>query len=332
MNEGIGGNSGSYSGFELLKKLDALQLSGTLVLGSGHGYALLSLDQGKVMTTRQLGQCQLEQTNLSFHFRKHSVSALPLLESQFSQSAIPVMRAVPYLELGQRLPARAVDVIALLRHLAEEQFSGYLSLEKMVDRGLVLLLEGKLSAAYFESDGQLREASDALRGIRRLSVSSGVNLQFCALEKPLVTALLGLAFQREAQAGPGFNGLESGDDGYIYYHQGEALLQVVAELRGRSGRFASFERPTELSLPTEPPGWEQQHYQLTLRGRDALNPITELAMNFQSRFGRTGKRMLEQLNAGLTPEKLADSLPISLSDLRGWLERLEQEGLIRQLE
>ena len=332
MREGLSGHTGDLSGLELLSKVASLGCTGTLVFETEQGCLLLALEKGNTLSSQRLGYCELEEQALRFHIRQHEANPIAKLSSCFSQSSLPVLRALPHFGLTETLPPKSLDLQAFLSYLKENAFSGYLSLEQAVDRGLILFLEGKLSAALFESDGQIRENTEALRSIRRLSLAQDSHLQYRALDRFVIKSLLGLAFNRLVKKDPSFSGLESSELGYSYYQDGEILWQVASELRGRSGCFALFADAPELSLPLEPAGWEQQRYLLTLRGRDALNPITELAMQFQSSSGRLGKRLLELLHTGKTPETLTDTLNLSLSELRPWLERLEKEGLVRRQE
>lgn len=96
-------------------------------------------------------------------------------------------------------------------------------------------------------------------------------------------------------------------------------------------RYAALDEPAApvVPLPEEPPGWEAQHYVLTLRGRDALNPMTELWMRFRATYGVPGQRLLEVLTDGATLEAVAAALDTPLEELRPWLHKLEEEGMVR---
>ena len=96
-------------------------------------------------------------------------------------------------------------------------------------------------------------------------------------------------------------------------------------------RYAALDEPAApvVPLPEEPPGWEAQHYVLTLRGRDALNPMTELWMRFRATYGAPGQRLLEVLTDGATLEAVAAALDTPLEELRPWLHKLEEEGMVR---
>ena len=96
-------------------------------------------------------------------------------------------------------------------------------------------------------------------------------------------------------------------------------------------RYAALDEPAApvVPLPEEPPGWEAQHYVLTLRGRDALNPMTELWMRFRTTYGAPGQRLLEVLTDGATLEAVAAALDTPLEELLPWLHKLEEEGMVR---
>lgn len=85
-------------------------------------------------------------------------------------------------------------------------------------------------------------------------------------------------------------------------------------------------------MPNDPTGWEGRRYALTLRGRDALDPMTELSMRFRSEFGRTGQRALEGFRRAAAAEAVAEALGLEAGAFRTLLERLEAEGFIRRLE
>lgn len=329
VQRGVHGHSGSLSARELLRCLETLGCTGTLVLERGPSALLLLLHQGRVAARHTLGAAQaLESATWTFHFEPHDPSPRPQLGSRYPGSVSPLLRAVPALGFD-RLPS-LLDLQSLLSQLREEAFSGCLALETPLGQGVALLEQGRVSAAVFEEEGLLREKNEALRAMRRNHVgASDAELWLRALDPFFVQSLLGLASGQRWRPDGSFSGLESSEEGYAYVKEGQPVLLVKAELRGASARYALGADLPELALPNEPPGWEQQRFQLTLRGRDALNPMTEVALNFQSSFGRTGRQLLEQLDKGLTLERVSQVLTIELSELKPWLGKLEGEGLVR---
>jgi hypothetical protein len=349
VQQGLSGQTGTLTGDDLLKMARALQWSGTLVLSSGllstskesetHGMLLVLLETGEERQRQTLGRVDTLADSLSFHFYSHSVysnamNSVPLLPSRFPQSVLPLMRAIPVLGASQFVMPKQLDLKVVLESLQTEGFTGYLSLGKAIEQGLILLHQGHIAAAVYENDGYVREGSDALRLLRRASLFGAAELELMKLEPFLLRSMLGLALSvigKDAGVLNTTGGLESGELGYTFILQGQPLLRVVIELHGRVGFYEAVSNVPDLVMPDEPIGWEQQRYQLTLRGRDALNPMTSLSMEFQSLHGKQGKRLLEQLSKGLNAEKLSESLVMTISDLKPVLERLEREGLIRHV-
>jgi len=57
--------------------------------------------------------------------------------------------------------------------------------------------------------------------------------------------------------------------------------------------------------------------------------MTQFAMQFGERYGESGRKILEALDRGLTIEQTAGELRLDLEELKPWLRRLEEEGLVR---
>ena len=329
---GLHGETGSLTGLEFLEVLEKLKCSGTLVLEKKENSLIILLNEGQLETSYKLGQFNaLDTHTLDFHFEPHKANDLPSFESRFPHSILPVMRALPAFGSFNRILAQP-DLSTLLTQLREEAFNGCLTVETNLGRGLILFQAGKIGAAFSEEDAEVRDAVDALRVLRRIYLQeTEAQLYLRTLSPFFVRCLLGVALQQSVETGAGFTGLESSEEGYTFFDKGQPLLRVHAELRGNSGRYAHPEHTTELSLPDEPPGWEQQRYGLTLRGKDALNPMTELSLEFSELFGHIGKNVLEHLKKGSPLDSVAQHVNLELSDFKTYLDKLEQEGLIQQL-
>jgi hypothetical protein len=345
VQQGLSGQTGNLTGEDLLRMARALQWSGTLTLTAGllptsketdtHGVTLVLLENGQERQRQTLGHIDTFSENLAYHFYQHSVysntlNTVPLLPSRFPRSALPLMRAMPVLGSSGFVVPKQLDLKVLLESLQGEQFTGYLTVSKAIENGLVLLHQGHIAAAVYENDGYVREGSDALRFLRRASLFGTPEVELMKLEPFIVRSLLGLALSVIGNDAKG-DGLESSELGYTYVHEGEPLLRVMIELHGRVGFYEAVTSVPDLIMPDEPIGWEQQRYQLTLRGRDALNPMTSFAVAFQGDYGKQGKRLLEQLSKGLNAEKLSENLVMTISDLKPVIEKLEREGLIRHV-
>ncbi|UCH26428.1 MAG: hypothetical protein JSV66_01905 [Trueperaceae bacterium] len=333
MIPGIYGYTGSMSGQDLLKSLGGLGWTGTLLLGHHGGSMVLLMEKGEVHTSYKLGTYgSLDELAQRFHFEPHRPSDTPLLESRFPASGIAALRALPIFGPETPLQTGISDLRALIKRLHEEAFTGSLSLAHEDQFGLAIFYKGVIGAALFERDGQFWEGNDALRNIYRYSLEPGLApLKLYSQAAPIVQSVLGLALgQHAGKVEPSsYSGLQTSEAGYTFFRHGHAYLHIAAELIGNSRRYAFTENPADLYLPDDPPGWEEQRYLLTLRGRDALNPMTDLAMQFGDAFGESGKKILQVLNRGLTLEETALQLKLELQELKPWLERLVKDGLIR---
>ena len=275
--------------------------------------------------------------------------SLPQFGGYLPQSSAPFLRALP--ALGAReLHAHDTDLRALVTRLAWERFTGTLAVRQTGQAGVMLFFSGRIGAAFYEDARENTQGMNTSWGSHALRAALGLSDPFFAqpvqgdgervwLElralPPLVSAsLLGLA--QEQDEGEQRSGLEVSGAGYTYYNAGLPYL-FVARAEGAPRDLApGFYTPAystpSLSLPSEPPGWEEQRYYLTLRGRDALNPMTELAMRFEREFGRAGRQTLTQLARRSTVADVARSLSVEPSDLKPQVERLEAESLIRKTE
>lgn len=328
------GNTGELTGLEFLQLLALAQRSGSVVLSSGEGSLLVRLDGATFQVQSKLGRAPaLSQAELGFRVVTHPPAAMVHLPSRFPGSVLPVLRAAPCATVMTPIRPKLTDLRLLLSYLAATGFCGMVTLQTGLVQALVLVVEGKLAAAFYEEDGQVKERTEALRALRARYLSDPqAELWLEALEPLIVQCLLGFVLQKPlAQTSQAANGLRCDAAGYAYVQRGEPIVQVAATYRGVAAQFAAVSNFPELHFPDEPPGWEHRHFVLTLRGKDALNPITDIAMQFKRDFGSSGKQILEKLEFGLTAEGVADYLGIELAELRAWLDRFEKEGLVRAL-
>lgn len=294
----------------------------------------------------------IDQDAAQFDFWAHAeTQPLPTAPLRYPDAAGALWALPPLLETPL-LSTAEVDLRALIARFAGQRWNGAVVLESSAEQGLLLFREGQLGGA-FSSEVQAslggpsgaaprtRRGSSALRTLVQLQ--GPAELTRFTLPKLVAESLLGLVLdQQVAGAAAGgvpdaFDGLELTPGGVRYYRAGTPYLQLThphpspASARPSSGLYTVCHRPPVLILPTEPPGWEQQRYQLTLRGRDALNPMTELAMRFRSDFGPVGQRTLEHFRTELSLEEAAETLGLDLSELRRTVEHLEGESFIRRL-
>jgi hypothetical protein len=327
---GLLGTTGALSGQDLLEGLRALRASGTLALSADSGAVLLQVARGQVEASYKLGHYDsLEAPAQGFHLHPHEPSEAPRLPSRCPESASPLLRAMPRFAPPKILPPALVDLRMLLEKLRGSAFNGALSFAAEGSSATALFLQGRIGAAAAERAGHVHVGTDAMRVLQRAGLDpEGPELELDALDPLLVRSLLGMALGRSApSADPStFNGLVLEAQGARFVRNGQPYLQIEGGAGGPTTRFALLEDDAampDLHLPDEP------RYALTLRGQDALNPMTELAMHFRSSFGRVGQRVLEALGGGLTLEQTSEQLHLDLQELKPWLKRLEDEGLVR---
>lgn len=329
----VAGWLGEQTAQALVRTLIRLKASGTLLFEHELGGMIMLFVEGKLTVSHKLGaDLHLALSGGRFCWYAHPSALLPRLPGQFASSQLAAFCAIPALFVeAEKLSASYLDLRALLHHLNTINFTGVVVQEIEAERGALLFLTGRLASALFEAPSLVRHDLDALRRMNRHSGSTAT-FRLRPLPGPLAAALLGLARGAAGDADPlTFSGIEATEEGYRYYWQGAPYLHVQAELVGNSGFYPSLDEPPHLTLPDEPPGWEQRRYQLTLRGRDILNPMTDLAMELGRRFDSRGWQLLKQLAQGATLEEVAQSGGADLSALRPRLERLLQEGLIREV-
>jgi len=339
VNDGHGllGNSGLQGGDYLLETARNLKHSGTLVLGDGAGTLILQLTKGQVEASFKLASYErLEASGQSFHFHPHEPSETPQLPARSPNSDSPLLRALPRTAPALTLPTGVLDLSALLEALHAESFYGVLAYAAPGEIAVAVVLAGEIRAAVHERNGRLSSRSEALRVLQKRSAESGPGqIELEKIDRALIEPLTALALESTAKASADtpFSGLEVDERGYRFLRQGQAILTVPSQPHGPARRYALLgtqPSPPPLSFPKEPPGWEERRYALTLRGKDALNPMTELNMEFRDHHGDVGQKVLDVLGRGLTLQDSADKLSLDLGELKPWLERLEGGGLIRE--
>ncbi len=360
-NQPVRGSLGNQSGYGALQALEMMRASGTLLLEQPINpqaatepprYWLGLCQNGRSQQVPLGEELELSTSGLEFTFYAHrtetsKTDALPQFGSYFPQSSVLALRALPALG-AERLNAHDTDLRALVTRLTRERFTGTLAVFTHGQQGAVLFFSGRIGAAFHEVDQDTTfRGSSALRVMLQLSdqhfaqpvqgEGNGVWLELRTLPPLISASLLGLAQEQteQTEGSEPRSGLEVSSVGYTYYNAGLPYLFTphTAEVRRDAlGFYTPAYSTPSLSLPSEPPGWEEQRYYLTLRGRDALNPMTELAMRFEREFGRTGRQTLTQLARRSTVADVARSLSVEPNDLRPHVEKLEAESLIRKTE
>lgn len=327
----LSGNSQGSSAAELIVFFQQFPETASLIMEAGETSALLLLHQGKVQKHYSFAKAlEMEQTQLDFFYFQHAMQGHIEFPSRFPSSLSPLKRALPALPEKSFRLARGQDFSEVLKFFVDAHFSGYIRLEAAMQQGFMLIKEGSISTAIYENEGLL-EDNDALRSIRSMPLEASLNVALRPLAVTLLEGLLALAAHNRSHGMHIFNGLESGEAGYAFFKDGRVLMRTSANLIGEAGFYPNLSNAQILQMPDEPPGWEHKAYILTLRGKDALNAITDLAMQFQRNFGEQGQKILGRIAKDKTPEVLSVSLDLNLTELKNWLDKLEHEGLVRQL-
>lgn len=348
------GELGSLSARNLLALLAAAGASGTLVLTRGAVARTLRLTHGQ--PSRQIdlgGSFDLDVSSGAFVFwpgdatnsdtdfeTDFSADPVPTLPSRYPAAQGPLW-ALPVLAEQPLLSTAETDLRAVTARLERDGFGGALVLGAP-GYGLLLFQAGRLAGAVLEDDTGLSRGDAALRALSG-EAEGRAELTLHALPGGVVADVLGLVLGLQLggitdtpNGAPntvpdGFSGLELTPAGARYYAAGSPYLFVPRPegVPVTTGLFAPSLRTPSLSLPSEPHGWERRAYSLTLRGRDALNPLTELSMRFRGEFGRAGQRALEQFRTEGSVEAAATALSVELGDLKPTVERLHTEGFLR---
>lgn len=330
------GSTGDLSAERFVDGLRNLRFTGTLALTDAGGTMLLLLAKGQVEASFRLGAYhELSGTQQGFHLNPHEPTDLPRLPARNPDSASPLLRALPRLAPPVQLRAGAVNLTRLFDQLAEADFDGTLAYQEKDGPALALLVAGTIRAAVHEAGGRLNSHAEALRALQRSEQPKARGrLELETLDPAVMLPVTAFAIERSVQASPGFSGLEVTPTGYRYWRAGQPFLVVPGETTGPQRRYAmedeAVAKAPEIALPTEPPGWEDERYQLTLRGRDALDTMMELSMQFRAEHGNDGVRVLQTLGSGTTLEQAAADLRMELGKLKPWLERFQEDGLLRK--
>ncbi|WP_322618422.1 hypothetical protein [Deinococcus terrestris] len=216
------------------------------------------------------------------------------------------------------------DLHALLRHFHDQGWYGYLHAQLGDQHAAVLLYEGRaVTAASVSGTGE--QALGDLLGL----YEQGAVLSAHPLTPPLAHALSGVGSRAwKVDVTGDFTGLHVCASGATFYAGGGAVATLPVTLP-YEGAFPAPLRPQTLMLPRSLAGWAHHSYTLTLRGRDALHPITDVHRTFRLGHGPLGLGFLRALREGLTPAEHALRGDLTLHDLEPLLRDFVAEGLVR---
>jgi len=332
VRDALAGEIGERSAQDVLTALKGWLRDGTVVFAhldraAGvpllRGAALLLLVDGEVKARRMLGRfAGLAGTHLAFQALQHPPAEVSILPSVDADAGWAVVRAAPRLVAAGSWPALGTDLGGLHRRLEHAGWSG---IERIGD-GAALWHDGRLVAA------RVGKATDveAVRALRRAAAEESAEIVLHPLDARSAAALHGLA---ELQRGEGMPaaGLVAEAQRTAFVTRGEIDL-AVAGACGASGTFVASDRlaSAPIRLPDEPAGWESYRFVLTLRGRDALNPMTDLWWRFETQYGAGGRALLEAVGKGDPLDQVARATATDFDEVRKVVERWEGDGVVRR--
>jgi hypothetical protein len=252
------------------------------------------------------------------------------LERAYPDATLPLARLLPDGERVVRgLHASFAALDRLCVHLESLELDGALVLRQ--EDGVVamtLLFEGHLVSA---NASKLEEHlwGDAALLELTLGFASGGTLEVLKLGRDVIHALSGVQERAwKVQPGDGFTGVRGLNNGFAALHfEGRSLGRIHTGTR-ESGSYPAPLRPARLTLPRIIGAWASERYTFTLRGRDAVNPITDQYNRARATHGKPNVDVLAQLGRGKTPLEVAQTLERDVAGLEGVIEAFLREGLL----
>ncbi|GHF49128.1 hypothetical protein HNQ07_002555 [Deinococcus metalli] len=217
------------------------------------------------------------------------------------------------------------DLHAFLKYLHEHSWFGYLHAVLGDQSAYVLLYEGRtVTAAAASATGE-----QALGELLNL-YEQGASLSAHPLSQNYAHVLSGIGSRAwKFNLTEDFTGLHARPTGAIFYVRGEIVATMPATLP-YEGAFPAPLRPQTLILPRSLAGWAHHHYALTLRGKDALNAITDVHQGFRMQHGTGGLAFLRALGDKNTPAEYAMRSDVALHDLEPMIQDFLKTGCIKE--
>lgn len=217
------------------------------------------------------------------------------------------------------------DLHEFLRHLHELSWCGYMHAELDGQHAYVLVFEGRtVAAAAANATGE-----NALGELLNL-YESGAGLTAYPLPDICAHILSGVGSRAwKFNLTQDFTGLHARPTGALFYSNGKIVATMAATLP-YEGAFPAPLRPQTLILPRSLAGWAHQTYQLTLRGQDAINAITDTYMAFKEEHGSLGQQFLQAIAQQISPAEYAMRSDNALHEIEILFKEFKETGLIRE--
>lgn len=248
-----------------------------------------------------------------------------LLQPMFKDSPLTLGRLLPagkaaYLGLRSKF----CDLRSFFSELEEREWSGHLYATVEGWRAHVLMLEGKaVAAACREDEGEL-----ALSSVQDMW-NAGATLSGFRLEAEIARALTGVRGPALPESPPsGFSGVWMGSAQTELWLEGRAVGRLVLP-SSEQGIYPMPGEARSIALSEPLPRVLLIPHVLTLRGRDALSPITHTYASLRRELGGVAIGLLEHLrdskplNLYLTEQNLAPTEAVLL------LGRMVESGFLR---
>jgi hypothetical protein len=254
-------------------------------------------------------------------------AAIPELRPMYPGASPFLARFLPQSEpTFQGLHSAFCDLHAFLKYLHGLGWHGYLFAGLGDQAAYVLVYEGRtVAAAAVNASGE--QALGELLGLYQ----EGAALSAHPLPATYAHVLSGVGSRAwKFNLTPDFTGLHARPGGAVLYERGEVVATIPVTLP-YEGAFPAPLRPQTLILPRSLAGWAHHAYGLTLRGRDAVNPITDIFLNFRAQYGAPGIELMRAAAQGLTPAEYAMRSDVALHDLEPLLQDFLKAGYLREV-
>lgn len=270
----------------------------------------------------------------------NSSAAVVTFQPMYSESQADETLLARFLPLSSpQFLGICVDFVSLegfLTYLAGLGWSGYLyisaheSSSAFAKTGYLLIAEGNViqafatekigNAAFSECQSIYKKGS-----LSGFAFSSEFVQVLASLSAPFTVGRLAPDIAQH------FTGIALEEEGAVYAWRGQVLGVLPLEVpAGYGGRWA-FEEAEMLKLMSLG-GFGSLPRQLTLRGRDAMNPITETYTAFYAKYGSAGVQLLKALWQGQTPAEYARGDARALADLERVLIDWVKSGYVKEAD
>ena len=253
------------------------------------------------------------------------VDFIPELQPMYPASAPFLARFLPSSPPTHAgLSTEFCDLHAFLKHLHEQTWHGYLHATHAEQDAFVLLYEGRtVAAAAANATGE-----QALGELLSL-YEQGATLSAHPLSPTFAHVLSGVGSRAwKFNLTEDFTGLHARPTGAILDARGEIVATMPATLPDE-GAFPAPLRPQTLILPRSLAGWAHHAYSLTLRGRDALNAITDIHLEFKTKYGQPGLGLMKAVSQQLTPAEYAMREDLALHEIEPLIQTFVKSGYLR---